>query len=123
MHLLSSVVDGDLQRGLVDPDLVGQSGERGSSADEALGVCGEGGVEYLGTARERRGGDAVVDVVRGAERERAVTMLAVVPVEETIAVRTCIFDAAEAVGEAGPVLERLESRLGEGVVVGDVRAR
>jgi len=50
-----------------------------------------------------------------------VPMFVVVPAEEPLAVCACILDAAEAPGEVGTVLQGLELRLGERVVVGDVR--
>ena len=47
----------------------------------------------------------------------------VVPAEEVPAESRGVLDAAEALREVGPVLEGLEARLGERVVVGDVRSR
>jgi len=52
-----------------------------------------------------------------------VAMLAVVPVEEGTAVGTAVLRGAEALGKVGPVLERLELRLGERVVVRDAWSR
>jgi hypothetical protein len=55
---------------------------------------------------------AVVDIVGGVEPDAAVVvMLAVVPGEEVDAVRARAFDAAEALGKVGPVLEGLEAGL------------
>lgn len=50
-------------------------------------------------------------------------VLEVVPVEKVLAETASVLMRAEAVGEAGPVLERLEVALGERVVVRDVGTR
>jgi len=50
-----------------------------------------------------------------------VVVLIVVPAEEIAAEATSLQEAAGALGEVGPVLQRLEVRLAEGGVVGDVR--
>src|SRR6202171_4071368 len=50
-------------------------------------------------------------------------MLLVVPREELLAVHARRLDRGEPAGEVGPVLQRLELRLAERVVVGDVRSR
>ena len=50
-------------------------------------------------------------------------MLGVVAAKEIDAVDAGMFEGAEAVGKVGPVLERLELRLGIGIVVRDRGAR
>ena len=50
-------------------------------------------------------------------------MLGVVPGEEGLAEGPGLLDDPEALRKLGPVLERLELRLGERVIVGDVGAR
>jgi len=65
---------------------------------------------------------AVVHHLGRQQAEARVVVFGVVPGEEGAAEGACVLDAAEAVGKLRPVLERLELALGEGVVVGDVRA-
>jgi hypothetical protein len=67
--------------------------------------------------------EAVVYVVGREETDAAVAVLAVVPGEEVDAVRSCVLRRSEAFREIGTILEGLELRLGERVVVGDVRPR
>jgi hypothetical protein len=81
------------------------------------------GVERDGAARERRGGETAMHLVRRAEPERAMAMLVVVPIEEATRVASSVGCTPEAVRKAGAVLECLEGRFREGVVVGDVRPR
>jgi hypothetical protein len=49
-----------------------------------------------------------VDVDRVVVADAGVVVLGVVPGEEALAERACVGEAAEGVGEVGPVLERLE---------------
>jgi hypothetical protein len=49
-------------------------------------------------------------------------MLCVVPAEELLAERPGVVDGAEPVGNARPILQRLELRLGVRVVIGDLGA-
>ena len=64
----------------------------------------------------------VMDVVGGEHRDPGMTMLGVVPREEGPAERDRGGDVCESSGEAGMVLQGLELRLGEGIVVADERA-
>lgn len=96
-------------------------GRFGRFSDEPFGVCGVGGVEYAGALVANCLGHAVMDVSSGMQAQPAVAMFIVVPTEEDLAVSSGIFDRAEAAGEVGPVLQRLELSLAERIVVGDVR--
>ena len=57
-------------------------------------------------------GVAVVDGGGGHQRDPGVAVLVVVPVHERAAVPACVLDRVEPGGERGPVLQRLEVRLG-----------
>src|SRR5580693_7120023 len=96
---------------------------RGTATREAFRVREKRGAEDCAATVDRLRREAVVHVVRRAETERAVAVLAVVPVEEGAAVVTRVLDVREAVGEAGAILERLEVRLRERVIVRDVWSR
>src|SRR5271154_4221274 len=111
MRLLSSVFRRDPRLGLVDPDLGRQRGQDGAAMGKALGMSEKRGVEDGASASERRSGEAVMDLVGGAEAERAVTMFVVVPIEEAPGVTAGVLLAAEAVRKAGAILERLEGRF------------
>ena len=65
--------------------------------------------------------ESVVHVEWRQEAEPRVPVLLVVPVEEHLAVRSRMLDGTESLGEIGPVLQRLELRLGIWIVVRDVR--
>ena len=86
-------------------------------------MSGVGGTQDSGTGSTLAVSEAVVHVVRRVQTERRVMVLGVVPGEELGAELASVLDAAEAYGERGPVLQRLELCLGEGVVVGGVRPR
>ncbi len=51
-----------------------------------------------------------MDVLRGQHRQSAVPVLGVVPAEEVHAEAAGVLEAAEAIRELGPVLQRLELR-------------
>ena len=65
---------------------------------------------------------ATEPVVRGEHRDPAMAMFGVVPREERSAEGDRGGDVVEAAREAGVVLQGLELGLGEGVVVGHLRA-
>ncbi len=65
-------------------------------------------------------GPAVMNIGGRQQPEAAVMMLGVVPGEEDVAVSPGVLDRTEPLGEGRPVLQRLELRLRERVVVGDV---
>ena len=91
-------------------------------ADEPLGVRDVGVGEDVGAGGPDRAGAAVVHVGGGVQPDPGVPVIVVVPAEEDLAERSGVLDGAEPVGEVGPVLEGLELRLGERVVVGAVRS-
>src|SRR5680860_1324919 len=68
-------------------------------------------------------GVSVVDVSGCVKAKTAMTMNVVVPGEETLAVSSGGFDRVEPLGEVGPVLQGLERRLRERVVIGHMRTR
>ena len=102
--------------GLLIQAAVGSSGGLGGSADEPLGRRGVGGVEDALALGVERLGVAVVDRGGGHQADPGVAVGVVVPVEELAAERAGLLDVLEAVGELGPVLQRLELRLAVGVV-------
>ena len=67
-------------------------------------------------------GSMMMHVVRGEHRDPAMAMLGVVPREERSAEGDRGGDVVEAAREAGVVLQGLELRLGERVVVGHLGA-
>jgi hypothetical protein len=67
-------------------------------------------------------GQAVVHVRGRQQAKTAVMVLGVVPREEDVTVGADVLDRAEPFRECRPVLQRLELRLRERVVVGDVGA-
>ena len=111
------------KRWWVDPNSGGRWRRRGHTGGEALGMRGVCVGEDSSSRSDALVGEAVVDVVRGQEADAAVSMLAVVPVEKGAAMGAAVLRGAEALGKVGPVLERLELRLGERIVVRDARPR
>ena len=71
---------------------------------------------------EDSAGSTVVDVMGGEHRDPGMPMLGVVPGEQRTAEGARGRDVVEPTGEAGVVLQGFELRLGEGVVVTDMRA-
>ncbi len=60
----------------------------------------------------------MVDIIGGEHRDPSVAMLGVVPGEERATEGDGRFDVLEAIGKAGMVLQGLELRLGERIVIG-----
>src|SRR5687767_4195484 len=85
-------------------------------------VGGVGGLEGEGSLGADLACGAVVDRRWGVQSDACVAVDVVVVVEEHGAERAGVLDAAEPPGEGRAVLEGLEVRLAEGVVVADVRA-
>lgn len=90
--------------------------------DEALWVSGVSLGEYALPLSDDLRAEPVVDRGRCHQADARVAMLMVVVLEEDVAEGLRIFEAAEAVREFRPVLEGLELRFREGVVVGNVRS-
>ena len=90
-------------------------------AHEPLRVDGVGLGEDSGPLLADGVGMPVVDVGGGVHPDAAVAVGVVVPGEEGDEERAGVLDAGEAVGEVGPVFQRLELRLGVGVVIRAVR--
>src|SRR5260370_39726383 len=107
--------------GPVDPCFGRELGRARWLADEAFRVGGVRGVERIGPLLAGDFGGAVVNVRGRMKRQPGVAMFLVVPREEVLAVHTCRLDGGEPAGEVGPVLQRLELRLAERVVVGNAR--
>ena len=108
--------------GLVDPGSGRERRRRRRSLDEAFGRRGVGGRKDAGAVGVDRFGASVMDGVGGHEADPGVAVLAVVPGEELATEAAGVLDRVEACGEAGPVFQRLELRLGVGVVGRRVRA-
>ena len=80
-------------------------------------MTGPGGLKGPPAVFQHALGSMMMDVVRGEHRDPAVAMLGVVPGEERSAEGDGGGDVAEAPREAGVVLQGLELRLGERVVI------
>ena len=105
----------------VDPGGAGQWGWFWVFADEPFGG-GCVGLGQGGRAGCPNGGRvAVVDIGGGVHPNPGVAVLVVVPVVERDTEGSGLFQAGEAVGEIGPVLQGFELRFTEWVVVTDVR--
>ena len=94
----------------------------GQAGGEAFRMRGIGRGEHGHSRPDALLGQAMMNVGRRQQAEASVTMFGVVPGEEDAAVGPDVLDRAEPLGECRPVLQRLELRLRERVVVGDVRA-
>jgi hypothetical protein len=97
----------------VDPNGRRRRKRHRQTRSEALWVRSVRGFEHPGTSSDALGGEPAVDVLRREHGDAAVAVLAVVPVEEGTAVRAGVLQGPKAIGEDGPVLQRLELRLGE----------
>jgi hypothetical protein len=78
-------------------------------------VLGVGAIEDDGSLLAHESSSPVVHVGRGGEPDPGVTMLVVVPTEGPAAEGVGVLEAAEPVGELGPVLEGAELALAEGL--------
>jgi hypothetical protein len=70
-------------------------------------VAGVGGGQHVGTGLPDRLGTSIVDIDRVVVADARVVVLGVVPGEEALAERAGVSQAAERVGEVGPILQRL----------------
>jgi hypothetical protein len=84
---------------------------------EAFGVAKVGFGEDRGAGGSNLGCMSIVDVVRGVVGDPGVPVIGVVPGVEGAGVLAGVFEAAEPVGEVGPVLQGLELRFAERVVI------
>ena len=91
-------------------------------SNEAFGMTGPGGLKGPPALVQHALGSMVMDIVRGEHRDAAMTMLGVVPREERSAEGDRGGDVVEAPREAGVILQGLELRLGERVVIGHLGA-
>ena len=87
----------------------------GRPVDEAGGVGCACVVEHLLALGDDGVGEPVVHLVGREKRERAVVVVVVVPAQQRPEGRARVLDTAEALGQLGAVLERLEVRLREGL--------
>ncbi len=83
---------------------------------------GVSGVQTRLTRDDELIGATVEHIGRCEQRQARVLVMIVVPVEEFGAPGACMLHATETAREIGLVLECLELRLGEGVVVGHARS-
>ena len=90
---------------------------------EPRGVRRVGSVEGDAALGADLAGGAVVDRGRGVQPDPGVAVDVVVVLEERRAEASRISDRPKPGRERRAVLQRLELRLGEGVVVADMRAR
>jgi len=79
-------------------------------------MLGVGRVEHDGASDMELLGLAVVDGGWGHQANPGMVVGVVVPADERAEVSAGVVDAIEPVGELGPVLQRLETRLRVGVV-------
>src|SRR5215213_7796701 len=106
--------------GLVDPDCRGQRRWLGWLADKALWVLGVGGGEHVSPPGPHHLGAAVVDVGGGMEPDAGVAVLVVVPAKEPAAEGVGVLEAAEPIGELGPVFHGAKLAFAVGVIVAHV---
>ena len=90
--------------------------------NEAFGMTGPGGLKGPSALVQHALGSMMMNVVRGEHRDAAMAMLGVVPREERSAEGDGGGDVVEATREAGMVLQGLELRLRERVVIGHLGA-
>ena len=91
-------------------------------SNEAFGVTGPGGLKGPPALVQHALGSMVMDILRGEHRDAAMAMLGVVPREERSAEGDGSGDVVEAPREAWVILQGLELRLGERVVIGHLGA-
>ena len=103
----------------VDPDLRREFGGTGRAGHKAVGPGGVGGGEHILPLPDHLGRPAEVDLPGREQADPAMPVPGVVPREELAAEVLRLLDVAEAAGEAGVVLDRLELRLRVRVVVRD----
>ena len=90
--------------------------------DEAFGVKGPGGLQGTSALSQHIRCSVMMDIIRGEHRDPGMAVLGVVPGEERPAEGDGGGNVFEAAREAGVILQGLELRLGEGVVIADLGA-
>jgi hypothetical protein len=90
---------------LVDPRDYRENRWHGDLADESFGVLGIGVEKDDSALFSDRFGPAVVHVGWGMKSNARMTMIVVIPSEKSGTVGVGVFEAAEAIGEVGSVLE------------------
>ena len=113
---------GLFRRRRVDPCRGWFGGRNGRLVHEASGVFTKRLIEGDLTGGVNGVGLAVVDLVRRHQPDPGMVMVLVVPGKEASAENFSVLDTAEAFGEPGLILQRLEMAFGERIVVGCVRA-
>ncbi len=83
------------------------------------GSAAQSGFQGALALREHLRRSSMMDIVRSQHGDAAMTVLVVLPREERSAVGRGVLDVEETTGEAGVVLQGLEPRLRERVVIGD----
>ena len=81
----------------------------------------ESGIQGIRALAEQGFSVAVVDRLGRHEADTGMPMLGVVPAEELLAVSSGILDTAESSGKLGAVFQGFELRLGEWIVIRDIR--
>ena len=105
---------------MVDPRDYRENRWRGDLADESFGVLRIGVEKDDSALFSDRFGPAVVHVGWGMKSNARMTMIVVIPSEKSGTVGVGVFEAAEAIGEVGSVLEGPELRFTERVVITDM---
>ena len=90
--------------------------------DEAFGVKGPGGLQGTSALSQHIRCSVMMDIIGGEHRDPGMAVLGVVPGEERPAEGDGGGNVFEAAREAGVILQGLELRLGERVVVADLGA-
>ena len=90
--------------------------------DEAFGVKGPGGLQGTSALSQHIRCPVMMDIIGGEHRDPGMAVLGVVPGEERPAEGDGGGDVLEAPREAGVILQGLELRFGERVVIADLGA-
>ena len=106
----------------IDPDDGWLLGWVGGLFDEAVRVGVVGSIEGFLALGVDLVGLSVVDLVRRHQADAVMVVIAIVPIEEGAAESLGVLDGAEAPGKLRLVFAGLEEALGEGIVVGGMRA-
>ena len=108
--------------GWVDPDGFGKRGGFRGAVDEAFGVKGPGGLQGTSALSQHIRYSVMMDIIGGEHRDPGMAVLGVVPGEERPAEGDGGGNVFEAPREAGVILQGLELRFGERVVIADLGA-